>query len=197
MITAVILAAGASKRFGRNKLLEMINGKPMIRWVVESALNSMVDEVIVVLGFEAERVAETIKDLPCKIVVNENYKEGMSSSVKCGLRNTMNKSMAILVIPGDCPLIRSEDMNKVINRYLESRKPIVIATHKGKRGHPILISREIFEEVLRISEEGMGLKEVIKKHEGEIAYAETENEGVTIDIDSPEDLKEAIKLIRG
>jgi molybdopterin-guanine dinucleotide biosynthesis protein A len=118
MITAVILAAGASKRFGRNKLLEMINGKPMIRWVVESALNSMVDEVIVVLGFEAERVAETIKDLPCKIVVNENYKEGMSSSVKCGLRNTMNKSMAILVIPGDCPLIRSEDMNKVINRYL-------------------------------------------------------------------------------
>ncbi|MCR6691850.1 MAG: nucleotidyltransferase family protein [archaeon YNP-LCB-003-016] len=196
MITAIILAAGASKRFGRNKLLETINGKPMIKWTVEAALNSMANEVVVVLGFEAEKVAEAIKDLPCKKVINENYEEGMSSSVKCGLRNAMDKSMAILIIPGDCPLIRSEDINKVIKRYLETRKPIVIATHKGRRGHPIMISRELFEEVMGISEEGMGLKEVIKRHEMEIAYAETENAGVIRDIDNPEDLKEALKLMQ-
>ncbi|MCR6668558.1 MAG: hypothetical protein NDF51_00970, partial [archaeon YNP-WB-040] len=66
----------------------------------------------------------------------------------------------------------------------------------GRRGHPIMISRELFREVMGISEEGMGLKEVIKRHEMEIAYAETENAGVIRDIDNPEDLKEALKLMQ-
>ncbi|MEM3616075.1 MAG: nucleotidyltransferase family protein [Candidatus Methanomethylicia archaeon] len=193
MITAIILAAGYSKRFGRNKLLEPIAGKPMIRWTLEATLNSMINEVVVVLGFEAERVYEVIKDLKCRVIVNLEYDIGMSSSVKCGVRSIMSRSEAVLIIPGDYPFIEVETINNVIKKYRETHAPIIIATYNGRRGHPILIGRELFQEVLEINEESMGLKAVIRRHENEIVYADAKGMGAITDIDSPEDLKKLMK----
>ncbi|MCS7386672.1 MAG: nucleotidyltransferase family protein [archaeon GB-1867-005] len=196
MISAVILAAGVSKRFGRNKLIEPIGGKPMIRWTVEAAVNSIVDEVIVVLGFEAEIVGKVIKDLPCKIIINENYLGGMSSSVKFGVKHVARNSDAVVIIPGDCPFIGSESINSVVNAFRKTGSPIVIATYKGRRGHPILISRELFHEVLEISEETFGLKQLIKKYEEKIFFVEAPTVGVLIDIDYPEDVDRTVKLLK-
>lgn len=193
MITAIILAAGYSKRFGRNKLLEPIAGKPMIRWTVEATLNSMINEVVVVLGFEAERVYEVIKDLKCRVMVNPEYDVGMSSSVKCGVRSIMSRSEAAVIIPGDYPFIEVETINNVIEKYRETHAPIIIATYNGRRGHPILIGRELFQEVLEINEENMGLKAVIRKYENEIVYADAKGMGAITDIDSPEDLEKLMK----
>ncbi|MEM0264765.1 MAG: nucleotidyltransferase family protein, partial [Candidatus Methanomethylicia archaeon] len=80
-------------------------------------------------------------------------------------------------------------------RYRETKAPIIIATYQGRRGHPILISKELYQEVMNISEEKMGLKEVVRKHEGEIVHVETDNMGVIIDIDTPEDLEKAIEKL--
>lgn len=192
MITAIILAAGHSKRFGRNKLLEPINGKPMIRWTVETALKSIVEKVIVVLGFEAEKINEVIKDLSCETIINREYELGMSTSVKCGVKKVMDESEAVLIIPGDCPFINEKTLNKVIEKYRETKAPIIIATCNGRRGHPILISKGIYHEVMNISEEKMGLKEIIKRHESEILYVETVDYGVIIDIDTPEELEKTL-----
>ncbi|MEM0084155.1 MAG: nucleotidyltransferase family protein [Candidatus Methanomethylicia archaeon] len=195
MIAAIILAAGHSKRFGRNKLLEPINGKPMIKWTIETALKSNVGKVVIVLGFEAERIYEVIKDLPCEKIVNPKYELGMSTSVKCGVEKVMDKNEAVLIIPGDCPFIDENTIKNIIDRYRETKAPIIIATYQGRRGHPILISKELYQEVMNISEEKMGLKEVVRKHEGEIVHVETDNMGVIIDIDTPEDLEKAIEKL--
>ena len=87
MLSLIILAAGKSTRMlGRNKLLRRFDGRPMIRCVVEAALKSKVDEVIVVLGWEANLIREVLADLPCHLVVNQEYEKGQSSSLKTGLR---------------------------------------------------------------------------------------------------------------
>lgn len=100
MICLIVLAAGLSTRFGRNKLLEWINGFSMIQRVVKSAIDSNADEVIVVLGYEADLIKQNLKGLKCKFVYNENFKQGQSSSVKIGLVSVLEYARALIVLPG-------------------------------------------------------------------------------------------------
>jgi len=188
MFSLVILAAGKSERFGENKLLVNVLGEPLIRRVVKNALNSRVDEVIVVLGYMAEEIEKILRDLPCKTVLNENFEEGMSSSVKKGLSKVSKEAEAVLILPGDYPLVTAEDINKVISKFKETRAEIVIASYKGKPGHPILFSRKLFDEIKEIREEEQGLKAVVHKRRRKIILAETGSPGVLIDIDTKEDL---------
>ncbi|MCS7366048.1 MAG: nucleotidyltransferase family protein [archaeon GB-1867-035] len=195
MISIIILAAGESRRFGRNKLLIPISGVPMIRRIVMAALNSMVSEVVVVLGFEAELVRKVIEDLPCKIVVNENYSLGMSSSVKVGFKAVSRDVDAVIVLPGDYPLIDSDVINMVVKVYRETGAPIVIASYRGRRGHPVLFSSTLFSELMEINEETMGLKSILRRHEREIVLAETGKIGVVLDVDVPEDFNRVLKIV--
>jgi molybdenum cofactor cytidylyltransferase len=191
MLSLIILAAGKSIRMpGRNKLLERIHGRAMIRCVVDASLKSKVDEVIVVLGWEANLVREVLVDLPCHLVVNHEYEHGQSSSLKIGLREAGERSRAILVLPGDMALIDSRSIDAVIDVYNAEGGTLVIAAHDGKRGHPILLDRRLFPEIERITEESYGLKAVVKKHEPEIRLVETGNGNVLKDIDTPYDLRE-------
>ncbi len=175
---------------GKNKLLTQIQGTPMIRRVVQAALKSKVDEVIVVLGSEADKVRKVLTDLPCRLVVNKIYEKGQSSSVKAGLGEVSSLTRAVLVLPGDVALIDSRSINLVIEKYNLGKNPIVIAAHKGASGHPILFDKQLFPEIQRIDEETFGLKAVVKRHEGEVNLVETGSPNVLKDVDTPEDLKE-------
>jgi len=191
MLSLIILAAGKSTRMlGRNKLLEKIRGRPMIRCVVEVVLKSKADEVIVVLGWEANLIQEVLADLSCHLVVNHEYEHGQSSSLKIGLREVDERSRAILVLPGDMALIDTRSINSVIDVYNAEGGTLVIAAHGGKHGHPILLDKRLFPEIERIEEESYGLKAVVKKHEPEIRLVETGTENVLKDIDTPYDLRE-------
>lgn len=195
LISLIILAAGESRRFGGNKLLAPILGVSMIRRIVEAAINSDVDEVVVVLGFEAERVRRVLDDLPCRLVVNDQYYLGMSSSVKVGFKSISQDAEAVVILPGDYPLIDNEVINIVVGTYRRTGSPIVIASYRGRRGHPVLFSRSIFPELLRIDEETLGLKFILRRHEGEIVLAETNRIGVLIDVDEPEDIDRVMRII--
>lgn len=191
MLSLIILAAGKSTRMrGRNKLSTIIEGKPMIRRVVEAALNSKVDEVIVVLGWEAEKIRKALGDLPCRYVVNKDYERGQSSSVKVGLGEVGKATRAMLVLPGDVAMIDSRSINLVIDEYNQGKCPIVIAAFNGKLGHPILLDRRLFGEIEQIDEQTFGLKSVVQKHEGEKRLIETGTPNVLRDMDTPEDLRE-------
>ncbi len=191
MLSLIVLAAGKSTRMrGRNKLLAKIDGKPMIRKVVEAALNSKVDEVIVVLGWEAKKISEVLADLPCRLVVNKDYGRGQSSSVKAGLREVGDATRAILVLPGDMAKMNSPSINVVVEEYNHTKMPIIVAAHKGRLGHPILLTKDLFSEVEQIDEETFGLKAVVKRHESEMRLVETGSESVLRDVDTPEDLKQ-------
>jgi molybdenum cofactor cytidylyltransferase len=190
MLSLIVLAAGKSTRMRRrNKLLARIRGTPMIRRVVENALGSMVDEVIVVVGWEANKIMSALSNLPCRYVVNKDFQAGQSSSVKAALREITDSTEAILVLPGDIALIDVHSINMVVKAYKNLRSPIVVAAHSGRSGHPILLSKELFNEIERIDEATFGLKSVVNRHENEVQMVETGSENVLRDVDTPEDLK--------
>lgn len=175
---------------GKNKLLIDIQGMPMIRRVVQTALKSKVDEVIVVLGSDADKVRKVLTDLPCRLIVNKNYEKGQSSSVKVGLGEVSSLTRAVLILPGDVALIDPRSINLVIEKYDLGKNPIVIAAHKGASGHPILFDKQLFPEIEKINEQTFGLKAVVMQHEGEVSLVETGSPNVLKDVDTPEDLKE-------
>lgn len=190
MRSLIVLAAGKSTRMhGSNKLLARIDNKPMIRKVVEEGLNSKVDEVIVVLGWEAEKVRETLADLPCRFVMNKDYERGQSSSVKAGLRKIGDATQAVLILPGDVALINSRTINLVLEAHDLHGNPIVVASHRDKLGHPILLAKQLFREIEAINEQTYGLKSVIKRHKSEMRLVETGSDNVLKDVDTPDDLK--------
>jgi molybdenum cofactor cytidylyltransferase len=190
MISLIVLAAGKSTRMhGRNKLLAKVGGKVMIRKVVETALDSKVDEVIVVLGWEADKVREVLSDVPCRLIVNKNYERGQSSSVKIGLGEVGEATRGVLFLPGDMAMIDTRSINTVLEAFNRCDDPVIIASHNGKQGHPILFARQLFREIEEIDEQTFGLKSVIRRHEGELRLVEVGSENVLRDFDTLEDLK--------
>lgn len=192
MISLIVLAAGLSTRFGRNKLLEKIYDYPLIGRVVKSAVSSKCDEVVIVLGYEAQKIKDALKNFNCKFVFNEDYKKGQSSSVKTGVSAVMSYAEAVMVLPGDVALITPTPINMVIEEYKKYRSPIVVASYKGRSGHPILFDKSLFKDIMEINEETMGLKAVVNRHRQLIRKVEVGSDEVLIDIDSEEDFKKIV-----
>jgi len=194
MISLVILAAGKSTRMKENKLLLNIDGETLIEHVVRTARRSTVDEVVVVLGYEAQKLKEHLSGLDCKLVINENYAKGQSESVKAGLTAISSNADALMFLPADVALIDAQSINGVAEEYRRSKSRIIIASHNRQSGHPILIDRALFHEVAGINEETLGLKAVINRHRPEINYVAVGTENVLIDIDTQEEFN---KYFRG
>lgn len=191
MLSLIVLAAGKSTRMrGRNKLLVKVEKQSMIHRVVEASLKSKVDEVIVVLGWEADKIRKALDDLPCRFVINKDHEKGQSSSVKAGLKEVSELTQAILILPGDVAMIDARSINLVIDAYARRKRPIIVAAHEGRPGHPILLDKELFKEVEQIDEQSFGLKAVVEKHKREMRLIEADSPNVLLDIDTPEDLRE-------
>jgi molybdenum cofactor cytidylyltransferase len=190
MLSLIVLAAGKSSRMrGRNKLLAKIKNQSIIRRVVEAGLKSKADEVIVVLGWQADKIRKALDELPCRFVVNKDYEKGQSSSVKAGLNEVGEMTQAILILPGDVAMVDAASINLVIDEYVRRKYPIIVAAHEGKPGHPILLAKELFNEIGEIAEDSFGLKAVVQKHKREMRFVEAGSPNVLLDVDTPEDLK--------
>ncbi|MCY0884243.1 MAG: nucleotidyltransferase family protein, partial [Acidianus infernus] len=176
-IGAVILAAGESKRFGKNKLLEKINGKS----IIENVLENVDIERVIVVGKYAEELLPYLKN---EIVIyNPKWKEGISSSIKLGLRFFQNYD-GVLIVLGDMPFVKREDIHKIINTFnLDCNA--VIPTYKGNWGNPVLLNRKIFDKVMEITGDE-GAKKILKTTEN-LCFAECDY-GVIVDIDTVNDL---------
>jgi len=174
---------------GQNKLLARVQGSPIIRRVVEAALKSKVDEVIVILGWEENKVREALAELPCRLVTNRNYETGQSSSLKTGLNEIDSESRAVLILPGDIASIDTLSIDKVVDSYTLNNGLIVVAAHNGKHGHPILLDRKLFGEINQITENTAGLKSVVNKHKQEVREVEVGTDNVLRDVDTLEDLQ--------
>jgi len=184
-----VLAAGKSTRFGKNKLLHKIGGRTVIGRVVKSALGSEADEVILVVGHDAERVGREVSGAECKLVYNSAFEEGQSSSVKVGVTSAAEDSEAAMILPGDIALISSEAIDKVIEEYRRTGGPIVVAAYQGKHGHPILLDRSLFREIAQINEETQGLKAIVNRHRKQVRQVEVGSPEVLFDLDTEEDIR--------
>ena len=194
VISAIVLAAGKSTRMASCKQLAEIGGETMIERVLFNALASEVDEVIVVLGYRADDVAKKIESHKVKIVINEHYENGLSSSVKAGLQAIDSRAMAAIFLLGDQPFVDSSTINRVLRKYMRSHARIVIPTFKSLRGNPVLFDRSLFDEIMRLSGD-VGGRRIVANHDTEVVTVEIHNPGIFMDIDTRSDLKLAVEHI--
>jgi CTP:molybdopterin cytidylyltransferase MocA len=185
-IWAIILAGGESKRMKSPKMLLPFHDKTIIEKVIGNVIASEVDNIMVVLGAFHDEILYVIKEMPVLTCYNENYKEGMLSSVKCGFRNLPDKIEAVLVFQGDQPMISSGIINKILHSYQYSDKGLVMPVFQNKRGHPLLIDQKYVNEVEKLSNEE-GLRSLAEEHSTDVLEVSVNNPEILRDIDTQED----------
>ncbi|MGH7830665.1 MAG: nucleotidyltransferase family protein [Candidatus Binatia bacterium] len=187
MIVAVVLAAGESSRMGRPKALLQVDGQTFIERIVSALQASRVGKVLVILGHNADAIQAEIQHLPVTVVVNEDYARGQLSSLVTAIQALQwEKVDGILVHLVDHPFLNPKLVDEMIELFYGSRKLIVVPRYEGRRGHPVLFSRELFPELLNAPLDA-GAKEVVHAHRSDTLEMETEDEGVIRDIDTPEE----------
>jgi molybdenum cofactor cytidylyltransferase len=191
---AIILAAGESKRMGFPKMLLPLNGISMLENVICNIKGSVIDNTLVVLGAEREAITELVSKTSVTYCFNDNYKEGMLSSVKCGFRNLPSDFEAVLVFQGDQPFIFPEVINRVIEGYRSSGKGIVIPVNEKKRGHPILIDRKYLKEIEMLDQQE-GLRSLSRKFSEDVLEVETDDRGILRDFDTYDEYKKELNQI--
>ncbi len=194
MFSAIILAAGESKRMGQAKQLLGVGGKTLLQSVLDSALQSDVDEVILVLGYDAERIHKAMDVGRAKIVVNPNYAKGMITSIQEGLKALDKKSEAFFIVLGDQPEILPHIYNRLIQEFrrVTPLQSILLPTHQGKKGHPALFSTKYLAESFKITGD-VGFREIVQNHPEEVFLVELDTPSILIDIDTPEDYQEYLR----
>lgn len=187
MIVAIVLSAGESSRMGRPKALLTIDGETFIERIVGTLKESGIERIVVVLGFNADEMRRRIEHLPVEILVNQDYRRGQLSSLQTALRclDGDKDCQAVLVQLVDHPYLNGAVVRQMMARYEESKNCIVIPKYRGKRGHPVLFDRSLFPELLAAPVD-QGAKAVVNAHRTETLDLETDDVGVTLDIDTPE-----------
>src|SRR5688572_1741633 len=194
MISAVILSAGESSRMGRPKALLPIDGETFIERIVSALKRAQLGKIIVVTGHNAEEMRRQIDHLPVEILVNREYKLGQLSSLHVAIRQVLSDQDcdAILVHLVDHPYIDATLVNRMIESFYASGKLIVVPRYRGKRGHPVLLSSKLFSELLNAPIE-QGAKAVVNAHSADTLEIDAADEGVTIDIDTPDEYSQHVK----
>ncbi len=182
----MIMAAGESKRMKVRKLLLPFHGKTMIEKVIDNVGSSGINNILVVLGSGREEILEVIRLLPVEHCYNENFKQGMLSSVKCGIRSLPVTMDAVLIFLGDQPSIPGHITQTVIKAYQESGKGILIPVYNQKRGHPVMINRRYRDEI-EILDDDKGLRSLAEKFSGDVLEVEVDDDSILRDIDTREE----------
>jgi molybdenum cofactor cytidylyltransferase len=152
VIAAIVLAAGTSSRMGRQKLvLPMPGGRPLVRLAVEQVLAASLDDVVVVLGGEADAVREALAGLPVRTVLNPRYAEGQSTSLRVGLDALRPGTTAALIALGDQPLPDPSVIARLVATLSTTGRPIAVPRYRDGRGNPVLFAASLFGELRAVT----------------------------------------------
>ena len=192
-VAAVLLAAGQSRRMGTlNKLLQVVDGAPMVVRAADALQAAQVESIVVVLGHEAEHVRTVLGGRDLTFVENPDYAEGLSTSLRRGLAAIAEDVDAVLICLGDMPRVSAAQINRLIAAFnpLEGRA-ICLPTHRGKRGNPVLWARQFVAEMSEIGGD-VGARHLLGEHADVVCEVEmAEDNAVLLDIDTPEALRDA------
>jgi molybdenum cofactor cytidylyltransferase len=192
VISGVVLAAGTSSRLGRPKQLLPLGRTTILRTVVDAALGAPLDEVVVVLGHAADQVRSTLPTVDrLRLVVNADFARGQSTSLHAGLRALNDGVVAMVVLLGDQPGIRSEHIAAMVRRYRERRAPIVQVSYSGTPAHPTLLARPMWAEVER-SVGDRGARSIIERHGEDRDLVEVTGEPPP-DVDTESDYRDVLR----
>lgn len=194
-VAAVILAAGDAKRMGQLKQLLPFNGQPMVRRVTEAVCTAGLAQTVAVVGAQADDVQRALAGLPVEIIVNEAWREGMSTSLRAGLRALRPDIRAVLVVLADQPALTPTLLRVLVDRYRATGAPLIAPFYHGRRGNPVLFDRSLLPELLAVTGD-QGGREVIARHQEEMEQLKVDDPAVILDVDTAQDLEEAWGLHR-
>lgn len=182
-------AAGMSTRMGSPKQLLPFGGKTVLQTVVDTLLEANLDGILVVLGHRADAVRESLAERPVSFYLNHDYRNGMFSTILCGLSALEKSADAALIALGDQPNVRASVVRKVAAAYQNGSRGIVVPVYRGKRGHPALVDLGRYLSEIRSLTGEEGLKPVMRGHPDDTLEVEVADEGVLKDIDTPEEYR--------
>lgn len=184
----MVLAAGASRRFGTQKLVAPLNGKPVVRWTVERVLASRVTDVVVVLGHEGDAVRSALLGLSARTVVNDRFRSGMSASIAAGLAALAPATPGALIVLGDQPGVSPRVLDDLIAAHESSAESIIVPVYRGTRGNPVLFPASLFADVMATTGD-TGARDVVLRHADRVRELE-------LDLPMPPDIDTAADLPR-
>jgi CTP:molybdopterin cytidylyltransferase MocA len=184
-IPAIVLAAGKSTRMGRAKATLPLAGETFLSRIVRTFSSAGIDDIVVVVGHEADRITASLvqSGTVARVVPNPHYERGQLSSLQTGLNAIAPGVAGALVTLVDVPLVSSATVRAVVERYRLTRAPIVRPTRGSEHGHPVLVDRSLFELLLRADPEG-GAKDIVRAHASSAGDLAIDDEGAFLDIDT-------------
>jgi molybdenum cofactor cytidylyltransferase len=188
MICAIVLAAGESRRMGTQKLLLPWAGKTVIEQVVNQLQISRINHLWVVTGHDHDRLKQTLSDYPVKLIYNEDYRQGMLSSVRCGLKALPEDCTGVLVALGDQPSLQAHTVNLLLDQFMQ-HPAIVLPVYQNRRGHPLLFSPAYCQKILT-GYNSVGLRGLLQEHENDVLEVTVSSAAVLADLNTPDDYQE-------
>ena len=188
MISAILLAAGQSKRMGGdNKLIKKYNKKYLINYIVGTLIKSKIDKIIIVLGFQSPKVRKiTAKNEKINFIYNKNYKFGISSSIKAGLKRVSKKNIGFLIVQADMPLISKNIINSICYVVKKNRKEIIAPTYKGKMGNPIGFKYSMVKILNKVKKD-TGAKKIILRNKKRLGFIKVNSKSIFKDFNTKRD----------
>ncbi len=186
MISAILLAAGKSTRMGgENKLIKVIKDKSLIIHSINNILNSSIDELIIVLGYQKDIIQKLInKNKKIKFTFNKDFQNGMASSINVGLNNLSKKTEAFFICLGDMPMVNSNIYNELIKH--RKKKDIIVPICKNRQGNPILFNISMKQKILGIKGD-IGAKKILELNKDQILNIEIKDHCVIEDFNTQKD----------
>ncbi len=194
----IILAAGESKRFGEPKQLLRLGGRFLIEWVLQAALESNLDRVVLVLGCEHDRIQRSLLKWTahpkCAVRVNPDYRSGLSTSLKAGIASLRDNFPSAMFLLGDQPMVNAALINLLLRQFAQSEKSICMPAHRGTRGNPTLFGKPHYPAILNLSGD-TGARRLITAYPEEVLSVEVPDPLVFLDIDRREDAETVSALL--
>ena len=190
MIKGILLAAGQSKRLkNENKLIKIFKNKPLINHALNSVKNSKIKKIIIILGYQFKEVKKKIKKNKKIIFVhNKNYKNGMSSSIKSGLKKISKKDKGFIILQSDMPFVKTSDINKIYNSLIRKKYLVHALKYKNRIGNPIGFDISILNKFKKIKG-NIGAKYMVKRLKNSTNFIKVSSEKVFKDFDRASDFR--------
>jgi molybdenum cofactor cytidylyltransferase len=186
MIAALILAAGESRRMGRDKALLTYRGRTFLETIIGNLRAAAIERITVVLGHHADTIQRAVDLAAVRVVVNGDYQQGQTTSLQRGLATVAADSAeAVVLCLVDHPATSAEVITRLMERFELTHLPVTIPTYNGERGHPVVISQELFPELLALPS-GQPANTVIRKYRDATQFVEVTDRGILLDVDEPE-----------